>query len=986
MQFLTFLHRHRVHVFSVYALIVLYGTAAAGKIPVELLPVLPLPGVSLVTTIEGFSAEEVETMVTVPLERGLLELTGLRRMTSVSEEGLSTISLEFALGTETSLAFAQTAETADEVYPRLPDGASKPVLTNTSRTEEGPLIRAAVEPRGISFEELAASAEKILNGRLLHSPAIGRVSMSGTLTPRISIRADSELLTAAGIAPSTLTETLRTGLTEYFLGTVENRGRKRSLRLTGNITSPEDISSLPVPSPEGGYSGLTLGDLAQVTEEFVPGKSWAYRNGRPFLGITLYRNPTVPTLEAARKIRTLFALLEAEYPYLSFSVIEDGSAHLRSAVRELLAAVILSTLSAFLVVSLFYSSFRAGLIILASLPCSLLPTILTLHLLGKGLNTVSLAGMVMGVGLIVDCSILVFHRYLFDDRGDLRLLLPALTASTATSALVFIPVLFLPGITSALFRDLALTVTLLLLYSLVAAAVLVPTLIGLAPRSLRPERVRQRCAAFEGRYLEILRRFGPRTVIAGFAAVVIGALLGGLLLPKTPLPEDRSSRYLLRAEISAGTSEEDIRNTCGIVARELGKLPGSPKVIAEGEGSDISCLLIFPESVRFGRRSTPVPPLAEVEEFLSAVLPGRRISEYTLAPPPSPLSPFFSTTEKREYLLLADTREKLSPRIGPICSDLVKSGLCDSAEPRAGNFRHLTSFILDPALVRLTGSDPESVRQSVSLKSGTESAGVLHSPSGPVEVRCSFDPGRSGEISPVVPTPAGTVPLVSLGSPENVSSAVRLERFGGNPVATIRIRSSASGKRLRAFISESGEGVELVSRDEHLTKSIRNVLGALAVSVFLIFFYLVLHYSRFRLPLLLVAFLPLSAGGSLFVMAVFGRSINIGSVLGILITLGTSLNTLIVTAQNPSAGVGATAAVSETGILEAAASRIYPLAVTVATTVCAAVPGIILCKYAFQRDTAVAVAGGILIGSILLMFIFPPVLRMHLNRRAPYHE
>ena len=971
MRYLTFLHRRPVPVVSVYALILLYGGAAARKIPIELLPVLPLPGITVVTEVDGLSPEETETMVTAPLERGFLELPGLERMSSLSEEGVSTISLEFALGTESSLCFAETSEAAGEVHARLPDGASKPILSNTSRTEEGPLLRAAVEPRGIPFEELAAAAGGILTGRLLHIPEIGRVEISGALIPRIEVGIDSELLSAAGIPLSMISEVLQGNLGEYFLGTVENRTKERSLRLTGGISSSADIMSLPIPSPEGRYTGLTLGDVAAVTDEYAVGGSWAYRNGKPFLGIAVYRNPAVPTLEAAGAVRKVFAALEEEYPYLALSLIEDGSAHLRAAVRDMCTAVLMSTLSTLLVLSIFYSSLRAGLIILASLPCSLAPTILTLHLLGRGLNTVSLAGIVMGIGLIVDCSILVFHRSLpaAGGKGTLGSLIPSLTASTATSALVFIPVLFLPGITSALFRDLALTVTLLLLYSLAAAVVLIPTLINLVPGSLRPYPVRRRCLRFEEGYLKTLKRVGDRFVLPGLPLVLLSAAACVILLPKLPLPADRHASYLIRGEFSPGRSAGENRRSGELISRRLTALPGGPDVHVEGEGCSLRCLLIFP-----GKERLPVPPLGEVRKFIAAALPGEGVARYTAGPPPSPLSPFFTTSEEREYLLLADTRETISSRVGPICAGLVESGLCESAEYGGGITRFRPSFVLDPTLVRLSGSDPGEVSRTVSLKYDTKTVGVLDTPSGPVEVRCTAAPGRAGGLSPVVLTPSGTLPLTSVGYSRDIPSAGRLERFLGSPAVEIRIRSSAPGRRIEAFISRTGGDIEPVSRDAHLTKSIRNVFRALALSLLLIFFYLVLHYNGFRLPLLLTAFLPISASGSLFFLAVFGRSINIGSVLGILITLGTSLNTMILTAEGISGG-------RPEAVLDSAAERAYPLAATVATTVCAAVPGMLLCEYAFQRDTAAAVAGGILLGSILLMMGFPRVLYGRSHRR-----
>jgi len=937
----------------------LYGAAAAFRIPIELLPSLPLPGITVVTSIEGRSAEEVETMVTEPLERGFLGLDGLAGLSSVSEEGISTISLEFALGTDAALCFAETAELADEVYPRLPDEASKPALSSSSRTEEGPLIRTAVEPRGVPFEELAASIGGLLTGRLLHTREIGRVVISGSLIPRIMVRVDSGILRAAGIPPSQLAEILETHLAEYFLGTVENRNRYRSLRLTGGIASTGDISSLPVPSRNGYYTGLTLGDVASVTAEYTAGGSWAYRNGKPFLGIEIYRNPGVPTLDAARGIRRQLALLEEEYPYLSFSVIEDGSRHLRAAVRDFLIAVLMSTLSTLFVLSLFYSSFKAGLIILASLPCSLVPTILTLHLLGKGLNTVSLAGMVMGVGLIVDCSILVFHRSLLHLPGeDLHSLLPALTASTVTTALVFIPVMFLPGITSALFRDLALTVTILLFYSLAAAVVLLPTLITLFPQALRTHTVRRRCMRTAEGYLEILKRFGPRFVFPGLPLVFAGALVCGITLPKIPLPEDRRASIVVRGEFFSGRGEEDNRRSCESLSRKLMSLPGNPEVLVEGDGYTVKCLIAFPRKADSSR-----PGPGELDAFFAAVLPEEGVVRYSSGPPPSPLTPFFLGAATREYLLLAESRTDLSSRITSICTGLVESGLCASAECGLGVEGFRSSFVLDPALVRLTGSDPETVSRSVSLKDGEKNVGTLKTSSGAAEVLCTFTPGQSESTEAVVPTSSGTVSLEKLGHPEETPSLMRLERFDGSPAAEIRIRSSASGKLVEGFISRAGGGIEPVSRDADLERSIRNVFAALGLSVLLIFFYLLLHYNGFRIPLLLTSFLPVPAAGSLFLLALFGRSINIGSVLGILITLGTSLNTMIVTADGRTES-----------ILPTAAARTYPLAATVATTVCAAIPGIILSEYAFQRDTAVAVAGGILFGSGILMMSFPRVL------------
>lgn len=469
--------------------ILLFGLVAAGRLAVNLLPDLSYPSLTVRTEFVGAAPAEVEQLVSKPIEEAVGIVKGVRTVQSVSRSGRSDVVMEFDWGTDMDLAALEVREKLDVLF--LPLEIEKPLLLRFNPNLD-PIVRLALsrdtEAEALSPAQLVSLrtfAEEDLRRSLESLPGVAAVRPDGGLSQEIQILVDPEKLSQLQLDISQISERLREENLNQAGGRLETPSYDYLVRTINQFANLRQIEDLYVAEVAG--SQIRLKDIAQVRDSFVDRQSITYINGKEAIEVAVYKEGDANTVQVAETLLAQLPQLEKSLPAgYRLTLVYDQSEFIKQAIEEVKSSAIIGGLLAMLVLYLFLRNVWATLIISVSIPVSVIATFNLMYGQGITLNMMSLGGIALAVGLLVDNAIVVLeniarHKEQGKDaftaaKTGTREVAMAITASTLTTVAVFFPLVFVEGIAGQLFRDQALTVTFALLASLVVALTLIPTM------------------------------------------------------------------------------------------------------------------------------------------------------------------------------------------------------------------------------------------------------------------------------------------------------------------------------------------------------------------------------------------------------------------------------------------------------------------------------------------------------------------------------
>ncbi|SEH79765.1 Multidrug efflux pump subunit AcrB [Rheinheimera pacifica] len=469
--------------------ILLFGLVAAGRLAVNLLPDLSYPSLTVRTEFVGAAPAEVEQLVSKPIEESVGIVKGVRKVQSVSRSGRSDVVMEFDWGTDMDLAALEVREKLDVLL--LPLEIEKPLLLRFNPNLD-PIVRLALS-RDNAGEALSPAqlvslrtfAEEDLRRALESLPGVAAVRPDGGLSQEIQILLNPEKLSQLQLDISQITERLRQENLNQAGGRLETPSYDYLVRTINQFANLQQIENLYV--AEVGGSQIRLSDIAEVRDSFVDRQSITYIDGKEAIEVAIYKEGDANTVQVAKTLLAQLPRLEKSLPAgYRLTLVYDQSEFIKQAIDEVKSSAVIGGLLAMLVLYLFLRNVWATLIISISIPVSVIATFNLMYGQGITLNMMSLGGIALAVGLLVDNAIVVLeniarHKEQGKDaftaaKTGTREVAMAITASTLTTVAVFFPLVFVEGIAGQLFRDQALTVTFALLASLVVALTLIPTM------------------------------------------------------------------------------------------------------------------------------------------------------------------------------------------------------------------------------------------------------------------------------------------------------------------------------------------------------------------------------------------------------------------------------------------------------------------------------------------------------------------------------
>lgn len=489
--------------------VILLGLISYERLPQELFPPITYPQLTVVTTYKDAAPEEIEILVTKPLEETIGTVSGLKRISSISKEETSLITAEFNWGTNMDFAALGVREKIDLVKERLPRGSEEPVVIKYNPFDLPVMVLNITS--GLPPTELMQFTRKIIKNELEKTEGVAVVQLSGGREREILVEVDQGRLQAAGVSVVALSDALNKANLNYPAGTVEESFYEYLIRTIGEFKAVKEISQIPVavderplnlreenPQEQGIRPPqekktekrlILLKDVAKVKDTLQEQVSISRYNGKDNISLSVIKQAGSNTLWAARNIRQTLKELKATVPpQVKITVAYDQSQFIQGSIAGVRDAALQGGFLAFLVLFLFLRRFAPSLIVTMSIPISVLGVFSMMYFSNISLNMISLGGLALGVGMLVDNSIVVIenisrHRELGKPLRDSCVyganeVNAAITGSTLTTVAVFLPMIFVVGIAGQLFKELAFTVVVSLIISLVAALTLIPILVS----------------------------------------------------------------------------------------------------------------------------------------------------------------------------------------------------------------------------------------------------------------------------------------------------------------------------------------------------------------------------------------------------------------------------------------------------------------------------------------------------------------------------
>lgn len=984
----------------VFSAVVLVGLASLAGLPIDLLPEITLPRLTVVTDYPGAGPEEVENLVSRVIEEAVSTVPGVLDVVSVSSLGTSRVTATFAFGRDLDAAAADLRSAIERVRRRLPEDAGQPVVFKFDPSQMPILQIGVVAAPGVrmGLARLVRLVEEQVLYRIERVQGVAVAEVRGGTREEIRVEADRGRLQALRVSDRDLVRALASFNLSAPVGLVREGPRQLTVRLVSRYDTLDQIRSTVVAVRDG--RPVLVRDVATVRRTVADETGRVRVNGQPGVLIQVQRQPGVNTVAVSDGVRREVERLDAQLADVRFLVVGDSAQFIRSAIRSVQQALAAGAGLAVAVLWLFLRDVRSVLVVGATIPISLLAAFALMYFAGYTVNLMTLGALALGVGMLVDTAIVVLenvfrHREAGAVGKDAALrgveqVAGAVTASTLTTVVVFLPVIFLRSgaVVTQMFVQFSFVVIFALACSLLVSLTLTPVLASWLPplRSRATGWLRGLVDAYRGVLRLALRRRGVVFACAGVAAALTVGLLplvGSELIPRTDEGE-----IFVPVRLPAGTSLEaadralqELERTARRVAPEIQDATVLVGSASFGSWSGILRLRLVPRAQR--SRSTE-----EVAAVLrrSLLIPGGRV---VVRPSAGALNILrFGSSDDPISVEVRGFDLQQGMRVAEQVRALLEGvpGVTDATIQREEQSPELAVRV-DPERAARFGLTPARVAEALEAAVAGEVATLVREAGTEVEVvvRLPEAQRRLGQDVLDVPIATGDGRTVSL---RQVATLVRdlgpaqIYRRGRERVITVTAGLSgrdfgSAAEEIRQRLAQmrlpAGFAVALSDEYEEQQRANRQLAGGFGLAVLLVYAVMAVQFERLLEPLLIMAAVPFALTGSFLMLFLTGTTLNVQSFIGLIVLAGVVVNNAIVLLdfilrRHRDEGRPLYEAVEE-----AASTRLRPVLMTTLTTVLALVPTALGVGEGaeLQAPLARSVIGGMAFSTLVTLILVP---------------
>lgn len=970
--------------------IMFIGLMAMFSMKSELLPNMEIPVVTISTTWSGAVAEDVETQITKKIEEILPNVEGIDKISSTSTFEKSTIVVEFNFGIDADEKTTEIQRELSKITNDLPDDAGTPVA---KKVEAGAgnltmILMFSAENRS----ELSTFIEEYLTPKLESLTGIGQVLVFGNPDKQLQIQFDSDKLAAYNLTPVELYNLISISSKNLPLGTVQTGNKNIIARFMGELNYIDEYKNMVIQSNGNTLKLSDVADIVLTTEDF---SDKGFLSGKEAIPVAIEKSADGSTIElnkaATKAIESLKSVMP---PGTEYKVLMDSSEDIESSISSVSSGAVQGLVLATIVLLLFLKNIRATFLVSAALPVAIIFTFAFLALNGTSLNLISLMGLSIGVGMLTDNSVVVvdnIYRHMTElhspvmeasENGATEVTLSVI-ASSLTTMVVFIPILFIPGIAREIFRDLSYSI----IYSNIAALLVSLTLIPMLASRFLSNKINITAegkifGAVKNNYMKLIKwalKNRLKTVAISIILFVVSLMVGPRFLKMEFFPKQDKGRYSIAVELGKGLDLDKSIAIANQIEDIVKNEPNTKFYFTVAQNDQLSV------NVDIGKKDTrdisvfdiinKVRPLAEK-------IPDTRVSvseEFSMRTPSRDVEFSIVGTNLDELKVVGkNIIDKLKQYPGAVD---IKSTL----DP--GNVE--ARIVLNRDKIRSYGLDPISVGQilsysilggdrsnTVTVKTGSEEIDVMVRL--PKEKRRDINDIKNINIKVGDNKFIKVSDIVDIVYAEGSSEINKTDRIYS---VTVSANDGGVGTRaiqdqmVKAF-NESNPPASVSYRwggdSENLNDSVSQLGMALGISIFLIYALLAAQFENFLLPFIIIGSIPLALIGIIWGLIVFGQAVNVMVMIGMILLAGVVVNNAIVLIDFIQLTIERGSNRTE-AVLESCRTRLRPILMTTMTTVLGMLPlslGIGEGSEVY-RGMAITVMCGLTFSTLLTLVVIP---------------
>lgn len=1002
-------------ILMVIAALLLLGSVSWSRIPVDLLPDITFPAAAVSVNWVGAGPEEVEASVTRILEGSLGTITGIKDVQSISSMDNALIILLFNWGTDMDMAAIEIREKLDLVASLLPDDTSAPTMFKFDPSML-PVMNIALASDSLDLVELNRLGDEV-SQRLERIEGVASVSVSGGLEEQVLIAVDGQLLEEYGLTLAGVTNALRLANLSLPGGSISQEGKQWTIRALIR-TSVEEMKDLlvgmrtefipgqaqPAPLP------VTLGEVAKISIEPEPLTSISRINRQRSVSLNLQKQSDANTVITANRVHNELELLKEEYPQVSFVPNNDQSEFIQLAIDSIIKNALLGAVLALVILLLFLRDFRSTLIVAISIPVSIISTFIMMFFAGLSINIMTLSGLALGVGMLVDNSIVVIEnifRHLQEKKlspaqaalAGTKEVAMAITASTLTTVAVFLPVVYVGGIAGILFKELALTVTFSLLASLAVSLTVTPMLASVFAR-LKKGRISKIMDI-----ASLYRRSLAWTLKHGIVALVVVVLLlaGSLaLIPRLGgefIPAFDEGIGAITVTLGPESTLEATENAASQVEKTLLEFPQT-QLVATSIGGGGTLLSSFRGSgaVNIAQISFQLVPVeerdistAEFIEQVTAALPSISGAEISASTMSSMGGGMLGGGSAIELELAGQDLQKLGTYSADIAQALSRLDFVTDVSTSLGETNPEVQVDIDLAKAAMLGVNPLAIGNAIRSAFQAQTATRLSREGYElnVVVELAGEDGSVDDIGQVVVASQNgmLIRVKDVATVVETSGPRSIRRHNNKRAVTItaeiaesmdlRGAQKAAEDAIADIDLPSSYNLEFQGEIVEMQEAFDGLLLALLLAIALVYMVMASQFESLVHPLIVMFTLPLAAIGVIFTLFITGNNLNIPSMIGTIILAGIVVNNAIVLIDYVNK-LRSRGMERDEALLTAGETRLRPILMTTLTTILGLLPLALVSGSGseMQKPLAVAVIGGLTVSALLTLYIIPLVYRL----------
>lgn len=1014
----SFLLKRPIAVIMAFLACVIVGLVTYFTLPVSLLPAIAIPHITVQMSGDNIGARELENNITAPVRRQLLQVGGLHEIKSETRDGMAVIHLEFDYGVNTDLAFIEVNEKIDAAMNSLPKEAKRPKAIKASATDIPVLYlnmtlrdnQPYTDPDEAQFLKMCDLADNIVRRRIEQLPEIAMADITGIPRQYLRIVPDESKMKIAGVTIEEIESALAANNVELGSMTVRDGYYEYNVHISNQLRTTADVENIYLHNGDKLIQLREFCDVAIVAENE---NGYSYSNGKRAVTLAIIKQSEENMDQMKASLQETTDYFSRLYPEIEFTQSRNQTELLDYTISNLVQNLILGFILVFIVTALFMGDMRASIIIGSSIIVAIIITFLLFYLFQVSLNIISLSGLILAVGMMIDNSVIVtenitqyrqrgFSLRRSCDIGTSEMITPMLSSSLTTIA-VFVPLIFMSGIAGAIFTDQAFSITAGLGVSYIVGIMLLPVVYMLAYR-VRKRRKKAGHKVHEGEKLaerinSWLDRTYTRIIDSVFAHKVLWLIVTALIiplcvvmfyvLPVERMPQIDQNEMIVRIEWNENINVDENASRVNFILCNLDNtvVQNSAYIGVQDylldAGSELS-----PSEAEIYIKATDPEKIGQLQNKIAQHIAEKYPKAIaTFAPPENIFEKIFASDEAPIEARIFSSEKGRTGNTGAILSLESEienaTGLASQGIP----LRDRINIVIDREKLLVYRVDYSTVSRALRTAFKSNKVSTLRSYQQYLPI------GISGNIRPIediltntlvatMPDQKGSVSEIPL------SYLVRLVRdqdlknisAGKNgeyvPLDYYAIDApNAIIDKIKATVNATpGWEVEFTGSIFSNAKIMHEMVIILLISIMLMFFILCAQFESFVQPLIVLIEIPLDTAFALITLWIFGHTLNLMSAIGIIVTCGIVVNDSILKLdainELRKQGMPLIEAIHTAGM-----RRLRPIIMTSLTTIFAMVPLLFTSDMGseLQRPLAIAMIGSMVVGTLISIFLIPLV-------------